>query len=268
MCVAFREFFERQNVPGGSEAVSSSGKGETPMTRLFAIATAVLLCACGSRSAPVSFSVTTARATAPTQALTLASGIEIQRVRMNIGRLKLESNASAAATATAATFDHGSDDADAGETHEDGEAELREGPFVVDLDANALTGAVTKVFDASVPPGTYHEFKFEVFPGAALQNASVIVDGTIDGVAFSFTSSLHASQKSEGSFVVGAGSANITLAFDPANWFGAAATTRLDPRDEANRSQIENNIRASLNVFQDDDRSGHENHEGEDGGHH
>lgn len=238
------------------------------MNRLFAIATAVLLCACGSRSTPVSFSVTTARATAPTQALTLASGIEIQRVRMNIGRLKLEQNASAAATTTASTFEHGSDDSDAGETHEDGEAELKEGPFVVDLDAAALTGAVTKVFDASVPAGTYHEFKFEVFPGAGLQNASVIVDGTIDGVAFTFTSSLHASQKSEGSFVVGADSANITLAFDPANWFGAAATARLDPRVELNRSQIENNIRASLNVFQDDDRSGHENHEGEDGGHH
>lgn len=239
------------------------------MTRLIAIVTAVLLCACGSKSAPVSFSVTTARATAPTAALTLASGIDIQRVRMNIGRLKLEQNASAAATTpAAATFEQGSDDSDAGTSHEDGEAEMSEGPFLVDLDAAALTGAVTKVFDASVPAGTYHEFKFEVFPGAALQNASVIVDGTIDGVAFTFTSSLHASQKSEGSFVVGAASANITLAFDPANWFGAAATSRLDPRDELNRSLIENNIRASLNVFQDDDRSGHENHEGEDGGHH
>jgi hypothetical protein len=239
------------------------------MTRLFAIVTAVLVCACGSRTAPVSFSVTTARATAPSQALTLSSGIEVQRVRLNIGRLKLEQSETAAATTpAAATFEHGSDDSDAGETHEDGEAEMREGPFVVDLDAAALTGPVTKVFDASVPAGTYHEFRFEVFPGAALQNASVIVDGTIDGQAFTFTSSLHASQKSEGSFVVGAASANITLAFDPANWFGAAAAARLDPRDEANRSSIEDNIRGSLNVFQDDDRSGHENHEGEDGGHH
>jgi len=240
------------------------------MTRFFAIVAAALVCACGSNNAPVSFSVTTARATASSQALVLGSGIDVQRVRLNIGRLKLEQNESAAATtASAATFEHGSDDADAGtEEHEDGEAEMREGPFVIDLDATALTGAVTKVFDASVPAGTYHEFKFEVFPGAGLQNASVIVDGTIDGQAFTFTSSLHASQKSEGSFVVGAGSANITLAFDPANWFGAAVATRLDPRDEANRPAIENNIRASLNVFQDDDRSGHENHEGEDGGHH
>jgi hypothetical protein len=239
------------------------------MTRSIAIVAAALVCACGNSNAPVSFSVTAAHATASSQALVLGSGIDVQRVRLNIGRLKLEQNESAdASTATAATFEHGSDDADGGEDHEDGEAEMREGPFVVDLDATALTGAVTKVFDASVPAGTYHEFKFEVFPGAGLQNASVIVDGTIDGQAFTFTSSLHASQKSEGSFVVGAGTANITLAFDPANWFGAAVATRLDPRDEANRPAIENNIRASLNVFQDDDRSGHENHEGEDGGHH
>jgi hypothetical protein len=237
------------------------------MTRLYAIVTAVLICACGSKSAPVSFSVTTARATTPTQALVLASGIDVQRVRLNIGRLKLEQSGTAAAMASAATFEHGSGDSDAGEQHEEGEAELSEGPFLVDLDAAALTGAVTKVFDASVPAGTYHEFRFEVLPGAALQNASVIVDGTIAGQAFTFTSSLHASQKSEGTFVVGAASANITLAFDPANWFGTAAASRLDPRDELNRAAIETNIRASLNAFQDDDRSGHENHEGEDGGH-
>ncbi|HET7785898.1 MAG TPA: hypothetical protein VFL36_07995 [Myxococcales bacterium] len=239
------------------------------MTRLYAILTAVLICACGSKSAPVSFSVTAARATAPSQALVLASGIDVQRVRLNIGRLKLEPSGTAAATTTgAATFENGSDDSDAGTDHEDGEADVSEGPFLVDLDATALTGAVTKVFDANVPAGTYHEFRFEVLPSTALQNASVIVDGTIDGQAFTFTSSLHASQKSEGSFVVGAGSANITLAFDPSNWFGAAAATRLDPRDELNRAAIETNIRASLNAFQDDDRSGHENHEGEDGGHH
>jgi hypothetical protein len=86
------------------------------------------------------------------------------------------------------------------------------------------------------------------------------------GQAFTFTSSLSAAQKKEGSFVVGAGSANITLSFDPALWFGAAGA-RLEPRVEANRAAIEANVRGSLDVFQDDDRSGHENRHGEDGGH-
>lgn len=239
------------------------------MNRIIAIAVAALAFACGGNNSPVSFSVTTAHATAPSQALVVASGIDVQRIRLNVGGLKLEGPSSAGISAPAVIpDDHGSDDGsgDDGE-HEDGEVEFRAGPFVIDLDTAALTGAVTKVFDADVPAGTYREFRFQVLPGTALQNNSVIVDGTIDGQAFSFTSALHASQKKEGSFVVGDGTANITLSFDPANWFGAAGA-RLDPRDPLNRAAIESRIAASLDVFQDDDHSGHENHHGEGGGHH
>jgi hypothetical protein len=238
------------------------------MSRITAIAVAALAFACGSNSAPVSFSVTTARAASASQALVVASGIDIQRIRLNVGGLKLEGAESAGTSASAVLpQDHGSDDGDGGVEHEDGEVEFRAGPFVIDLDTTALTGSVTKVFDASVPAGTYHEFRFQVLPGAGLQNSSVIVEGTIDGQSFTFTSALRASQKKEGSFVVGDGTANITLSFDPANWFGAASG-RLDPRDPLNRGAIEGRIAASLDVFQDDDHSGHENHHGEDGGHH
>jgi hypothetical protein len=238
------------------------------MNRLIATTAAALFLACGGPSgAPLSFSVTTASPAASARALVVAGSIDIQRVRLNVGRLKLEGPASAVAAAAASgSSDGGSDDQDGGAGSEPGEVELRAGPFVIDLDAAALNGAVTRVFDAEVPAGTYREFRFEVFPGVALGNASLIVDGTIDGQAFTFTSSLAAAQKKEGSFVVGAGSANITLAFDPALWFGTAAA-RLDPRVEANRAAIEANLRNSLDVFQDDDRSGHENHHGEDGGH-
>jgi hypothetical protein len=235
------------------------------MNRLIAMAAAALFFACAGQSgAPVSFSVTTAHPTAAASALVVAGNIDIQRVRLNIGRLKLEGPASAAVApaAVAASSDGGSDDFDGGSdggAGQAGEVELRQGPFVVDLDAAALSGAVTKVFDADVPAGTYREFRFEIFPGPGLGNASLIVDGTIDGQPFTFTSSLAAAQKKEGSFVVGSGSANITLAFDPALWFGTAGA-RLDPRSETNRAAIEANVRGSLDVFQDDDRSGHENH--------
>jgi hypothetical protein len=227
------------------------------MNRLIASAAAALLLACaGSNTAPVSFSVATVRPAGGSNALIVATGIDIQRVRLNVGRLKLEGPAT-----------RGSDDSDGGvDGEEAGEVELRQGPFVIDLPETALDGTVTKVFDASVPPGTYREFRVDIFPGAGLQNASVIVDGAIDGQAFSFVSTLLAEQKKEGSFVVGNGSANITLSFDPARWFGTSAAP-LDPRVEANRTAIEANIRSSIDVFQDDDGSGHESHHGEDGGH-
>jgi hypothetical protein len=170
-----------------------------------------------------------------------------------------------------------SEDSDGGEdlaeSKEEGEVEVRQGPFVVVLDTKTLNGAVTKVFDTSVPPGTYHEFKFDIFPGpglqgagdgGVLQDASVIVDGTIGGTPFTFATSLVAHQKKEGTFVVGGSTANITLSVDPTGWFGTA-TAPLDPVKD--RVAIERNIRRSLNVFQDDDADGHENHHRDHGGH-
>jgi hypothetical protein len=236
------------------------------MKRLIASIAAALACACGGSGSSLSFSVTTRAAAGSATALTVASNIDVQRVRLNIGRLKLEGPA-VAGTSVRPSVDviaSGSDDNDAGsEDRDGGEVEFRQGPFVIDLDAAALTGAVTKVFDASVPAGTYEEFRFDVLPGAALANSSAVVDGTIDGQPFTFTSTLVASQKKEGSFVVGPDSANITLLIDPTRWFGTAAS-RLDPRLESNRPAIESAIRSSLDVFQDDDRSGHENHHGSD----
>jgi len=246
------------------------------MRRLIVSLTALLVLACArSSNAPVSFSVAT-KATATTSSASVVAGtIDVQRVRLNVGRLKLEGS-----TGTDGDHDDGDDDdADGGQGEVD-EVEIRQGPFLIDLKASDLSaGAVTKVFDAQVPAGTYEELKLEIFPSAALpdaslQPASVIVDGTIaDGTPFSFASALVARQKKEGSFVVGGSTANFTLLIDPQQWFGTAAAP-LDPTDPSNRAAIEANIRRSLDVFQDDDHSGHENHDGDhddgehrDGGH-
>jgi hypothetical protein len=200
--------------------------------------------------------------------LVVAGTIDVQRVRLNVGRLKLEAQAGGAETD--GEHDDGEDGGMAdGGTGQVGEVDISQGPFLIDLDATALSaGAVTKVFDAQVPAGTYKELKLDILPSAALQNASVIVDGTVGGKAFSFTSALLAKQKKEGSFVVGGTTANITLLIDPQQWFGTAAAP-LDPTLETNRAAIEDNIRRSIDVFQDDDHSGHENHDGdhEDGEH-
>ncbi len=222
------------------------------MKRLILSAATVLLSACGSN---LSLSVSTKPAASRSfRALSVARNIDIQRVRLNVGRLKLEGRAVGGAMSA-------DDDRHGGGEGEEDEVEVREGPFVIDLDAAALNGVVTKVFDADVPPGTYEEFKFDIFPSAALQNASVIVNGTIAGNDFTFTSSLSAQQKKEGRFVVGGSTANITLSIDPRGWFGSSAT-QLDPTD-ANRAAIEANIRQSIDIFQDDDGEGDENHHGD-----
>jgi len=224
------------------------------MKRLILCAAALLSSACGSN---LSVSVSTKPAAfRSARALSVARNIEIQRVRLNVGRLKLEGRASGGAM-------FADDDRRGGGEGEDDEVEIRQGPFVIDLDAAALNGAVTKVFDADVPPGTYEEFKFDIFPSAALQNASVMVNGTIAGNGFTFTSSLSAEQKKEGRFVVGGSTANITLSIDPSGWFGSSAA-QLDPT-EANRAAIEANIRQSIDIFQDDDGDGHENRDADHG---
>ena len=249
------------------------------MKRLIVSSAALLVLACTrSSSAPVSFSVATATTATASSALVVAGNIDVQRVRLNVGRLKLEAKGSGTEFDGEHDDDHDGGMADGG-TGDVGEVEISQGPFLIDLDAAALSaGAVTKVFDAQVPAGTYQELKLEIFPSAALQNAalqsaSVIVDGTVGGKAFSFSSALVAKQKKEGSFVVGGTTANITLLIDPQQWFGTAAAP-LDPTVETNRAAIEDNIRRSIDVFQDDDHSGHENHDGDhddgehpDGGH-
>ncbi|HEY2028003.1 MAG TPA: hypothetical protein VGH20_02235 [Myxococcales bacterium] len=237
------------------------------MNRTIQMAMVMLAVGCSS-GASVSLSArggpsTSSAASANPNALTLSNGIVIDRVRVVISDVKLESAAGAAAL-----------DVDAGtaavtaDDHEDGEDEIHTGPVVLDLSGAALDGTVQTVTDASLTPGTYSEIRFKIHKVLAAEStdaalkamsdagASIIVDGTIDGAAFSFVSSIEAQQKFEGSFNLSANN-NLTINVDETNWFGSA-TARLDPRVEANRSQIENNIKASLRAFRDNDRDGHD----------
>jgi hypothetical protein len=238
------------------------------MNRTILMAVVLLAAACGG-SAKLSLSArggsSLAAAAAPRpNALTLSNGIVVNRVRVVISELKLETAASAAVAATVAA----SADADGGSAEADGEDEIEAGPFLLDLSGTALDGTVQKVLDASLKPGSYREIRFKVHKVLAAEStdpalkamsdagASIIVDGTIDGATYSFVSSLEAQQKSEGTFDLAADS-NLTLNVDETNWFGSA-TARLDPRVEANRSQIENNIKSSFRAFRDNDHDGHD----------
>jgi hypothetical protein len=239
----------------------------------------VTLAACGgSNNATVALGAragTAASTTASTGAsalnqqgrlLTLDNGIVITRLRMVIDEVKLEGAAATAADAGVA---------DAGEDQGD-EVEFKTAPVLLDLSGSSLdNGTTQQVTIADVKAGTYREIKFKIHKPSsadagvsadsglsemAAKNASVIVDGTIDGATFSFVSSVDAQQELEGTFNLGDGNHTLTLNLDATTWFGSTVSARLDPRVPGNVSAINNNIQRSLKAFQDDDHDGHEDH--------
>src|SRR5712691_5645246 len=90
--------------------------------------------------------------------------------------------------------------------------------------------------------------------------AVIVVEGQIDGQPYTFISGVDADERFQGSFSLASGDNNVTLNLDPSTWFGGSGSARLDPRMAGNQSAIENNIQASMKVFDDDDRDGRPDH--------
>jgi len=144
-----------------------------------------------------------------------------------------------------------------GGAEDEREAEL--GAAVVDL---ALDGSQTEVAASSVQAGSYHtvglELKVGGAAGAAFDDfggetpASILVDGTFDGAAFTYRSTV----APEVEFpidppvqVTSGGEAAVGVTFDVAAWFVAADGTVLDPTDPNNAGIIEANILDSMAAF-------------------
>jgi len=210
-----------------------------------AVVLAMFVAGCGGPNLTVSMragSPAAATAVAP-RALVAGTGIVLTRVRVVVRKVELEA---------------------AGTAEMD---EVASGPYLLDLSGATLDGSVAKVLDASFLPGSYSEIRFELHKpdsgetgtNANLKDmidaqASIIADGTIDGAPFTFTTAVTAEQRFEGTIDLKDGS-NLTLNVDATTWFTSSGS-RLDPRNEANRSQIENNIQDSFRVFKDDDHDG------------
>jgi hypothetical protein len=253
---------------------------------VFALALAACSGGSGTGKLNLSTHVTTAAvagaAAAPTAALAIGDHVTLDRARFLIRKVALEAagtetdgsgtndaGTGATLTATAATgsattasaegaSDDPSDDA--------GDLVVRAGPLVIDLSGTQLQGGVALLFDQSVPAGTYDELEFQIHkltPGESVADTdfvplgkSIILDLTVDGTPFRFTSDLTAVSESEGPIVVPeGGTTNVTVTVDPSGWFTGPGGF-LDPRVEANRSQIEQNIRSSIRGFEDEDRDG------------
>lgn len=237
---------------------------------LVGIVLALTLAACGDGgSSRVSLSTRLGATSAPASAgtvrsaLTAGEGVTLTRVQLVIRRVELE---------RVAAVDEG--------TTSSGAESLRAGPFLLDLSGAALDGGITRAFQVDVEPGTYEELEFRVQKlmgdesvGDALfdeRTLSVVVEGTIDADGgprpFRFTSSLDDTQELEGPFTIEEGSNNVTLSIDPSAWFTVDGATVpfvageddvLVP-DESFRSELEANIRASIEAFEDDDADGAE----------
>jgi hypothetical protein len=232
---------------------------------LFLLASAVALAAC-NRSHSGKLGVSARGVGTPTAtSVDVGAGISVERVRVLVKKLELEgSEAESGAPMPMPTpmmvADHG-DDGGEGE----GEAEI--GPVVVDVSGTGLTDKVTHVFDAEVPEGVFDELEIRIapvsgaMPGTPLADmgtSSIIVNGTHNGTAFTFATSITAKQELETRLVVDhAGkSANVTLVLEVKKWFTAADGTALDPTVDANRAAIEANMLANLRFERDDDEDG------------
>jgi hypothetical protein len=199
------------------------------------VVVAALGCACGNAKATVSTRAA-ALSAAPAGATIL-----LERLQMQVDRVRLT-------PVTSQTSGVG------------GEQEVGAGPFELDLTEDELTGTVSHAFDISAPPGDYARVTARVHADANHPD-SIAIEGRFNGYGFRFASGLNEDQEREAPLTVGElGTTNVTFSFDTSRWFSDGQGGALDPSNSSNRSQIENNIKASLEAFEDDDRDGVADH--------
>ena len=158
-------------------------------------------------------------------------------------------------------------------------AELEVGPYLVDL---PVTGANTAPVSVALPAGSYRALEMKLrkadsgddraFNAAhpEMNGISVLVSGTYKGQPFTWRGDVEAELELDFSplMVVDANSGNFTVNIDIGRWFRSGTGAIIDPATAAAGQQnfgiVAQNIRASFEVFEDDDRDGHDDH-GDDG---
>jgi hypothetical protein len=143
-----------------------------------------------------------------------------------------------------------------------------------------LAPGATQMLSVDAPAGTYSSVRVKVHkvsddPGDLAflaanptwpEDQSIRVSGFYNGVAFTFLSDVNfdAEEDLQPAIVVdGATPTNLTVRLDLARWFRNGSTGPLiDPATAGdgggNKSLVENNIKDSVEAFEDDDRDGDE----------
>jgi len=185
---------------------------------------------------------------------------------------------------TGTAHDSAGDDGQAERDH-NGCEEIKAGPVLVSLPLGDT--AVSALVNVSAPAGQYDKLEFKIHaprlprdsafiaanPG--FDTTSIQVTGTFSHKGtrtdFTFTSRLEAEQEihiSPPLAVDTSKTASVTLRFDISGWFaGDGGTGLVDPGNPANSQLIEQNIRQSINAFEDDDHDGHDDRDHNGGDH-
>lgn len=215
--------------------------------------------------------------TSPTAALmsdvTVTQGSDvlvISSVQLVARKIKLEQKDGTCPTPVVESPDGTGKDADEDSTDEC--PNLRLGPVL--LDPPLGLGAVS-TFSVDLPAGTYDELKMQIHKPTSrssdatflmaypdFSGVSIKVNGTFNGVPFTFTTALTAEVEVpfEAPVVVtDGGTTSLTMQLDVRGWFDAQGGGALvDPLNltQQSRSRIEQNIRASFHVFRDENGDG------------
>jgi hypothetical protein len=160
---------------------------------------------------------------------------------------------------------------------DDGCEEFETGPILVDL---PLNGSVETEVTIAPPAGTYDELEFEIhkvseddavdaafradYPHMA--GKSIRVEGTFNGEAFVYETDLDVEQEfdlvppitvSDTTTAV-----NVTVLLDLNQWFRNGSGNLVNPETGnaggINESLIKENIKRSVEAFEDDDHDGHD----------
>jgi len=161
-----------------------------------------------------------------------------------------------------------------GVVDDDGCEEFETGPVLVSL---PLTPGVETEFELGIPPGTYSEIEFDIHKveeepsditflqqHPEFEDLSIRVEGTFNGAVFLYESDLGVEQELDlvPPLVIeeGSGNTNITIFVDLTAWFRDQASGLIDPASAntggQNESLVEDNIKQSMEAFEDDDRNG------------
>lgn len=252
--------------------------------KLFAGAVAVLsVSACGSdvmgsnrQAVAVSFT-TNASTAAPASALRMSPDITVgttndlvlSKVQVVLGKIELNEGD---ATSCVAEIEQ-SGDGDHGEAGHECE-DVKRDPILVDI---PLDDAAHTVINVPLAQGTYSKLEAKLEPARSdatafntanpnLVGKSVRVEGTFKGTAFVFTSAARSSLEMEFNppLVIDATTTNATISLDVRKWFLDRNNAVIDPTTATPGSdalqQIEDNIHRSFRAFEDDDRSGTDDH--------
>ncbi len=171
-----------------------------------------------------------------------------------------------------------------GESPSDDACEKLElGPILLNLPLGV--GGAARAFSVTVPPGTYDEVAFEIHrPSSSDDTAfiqanpdfdgvSVHVSGTFNGTPFDFVSDLNAEEEislAPPLTITESAATDLTLFVDLDPWFRDAAGSLIDPataaKGQANEDVVKENIRRTLDAFEDNNRDGEDDNGGADDG--